>query len=52
MCESSNPARRVASSLGATAHLELTVDLARVGGSALTADIAVPKDRAIDSSIP
>jgi 7-cyano-7-deazaguanine synthase len=45
-------ARRVASSLGATAHLELAVDLARVGGSALTGDIAVPKDRAIDSSIP
>jgi len=45
-------ARRVASSLGAKAHLELAVDLARVGGSALTGDIAVPKDRAIDSSIP
>jgi 7-cyano-7-deazaguanine synthase len=45
-------ARRVASSVGAKAHLELAVDLARVGGSALTADIAVPKDRAIDSSIP
>jgi 7-cyano-7-deazaguanine synthase len=45
-------ARRVASSLGAEAHLELAVDLARVGGSALTGDIAVPKDRAIDSSIP
>ena len=45
-------ARRVASSLGAKAHLELAVDLARVGGSALTSDIAVPKDRAIDSSIP
>jgi 7-cyano-7-deazaguanine synthase len=45
-------ARRVASSLGATAHLELAVDLARVGGSALTGDIDVPKDRAIDSSIP
>jgi 7-cyano-7-deazaguanine synthase len=45
-------AGRVASSLGAKAHLELAVDLARVGGSALTGDIAVPKDRAIDSSIP
>jgi 7-cyano-7-deazaguanine synthase len=45
-------ARRVASSLGVKAHLELSVDLARVGGSALTGDIAVPKDRAIDSSIP
>ena len=45
-------ARRVASSLGASAHLEIAVDLARVGGSALTGDIAVPKDRPIDSSIP
>src|SRR6478736_8091985 len=45
-------ARRVASALGVEAHLELSVDLARVGGSALTGDIAVPKDRAIDSSIP
>jgi 7-cyano-7-deazaguanine synthase len=45
-------ARRVASSLGVKAHLELSVDLARVGGSALTSDIAVPKDRAIDRSIP
>jgi 7-cyano-7-deazaguanine synthase len=45
-------ARRVASALGTKAHLELSVDLARVGGSALTGDIAVPKDRAIDSSIP
>jgi 7-cyano-7-deazaguanine synthase len=44
--------RRVASALGVEAHLELSVDLARVGGSALTGDIAVPKDRAIDSSIP
>jgi 7-cyano-7-deazaguanine synthase len=45
-------ARAVASALGVRAHLELSVDLARVGGSALTSDIAVPKDRAIDESIP
>jgi 7-cyano-7-deazaguanine synthase len=45
-------ARRVTSSLGVKAHLELSVDLARVGGSALTGDLAVPKDRAIDASIP
>jgi 7-cyano-7-deazaguanine synthase len=45
-------ARRVASALGTKSHLELSVDLARVGGSALTGDIAVPKDRAIDRSIP
>ncbi len=45
-------ARRVAASLGVRQHLELTVDLSKIGGSALTADVAVPKDRAIDESIP
>jgi 7-cyano-7-deazaguanine synthase len=45
-------AARVAAALDVKAHLELAVDLARVGGSALTADIDVPKDRAIDASIP
>jgi 7-cyano-7-deazaguanine synthase len=45
-------ARRVTSALGVKAHLELSVDLARVGGSALTGDLPVPKDRAIDASIP
>ena len=45
-------ARRVAASLGVRKHLELTVDLSKIGGSALTADVAVPKDRAIDESIP
>ncbi|MEW5914078.1 MAG: 7-cyano-7-deazaguanine synthase QueC [Thermodesulfobacteriota bacterium] len=38
-------ARRVAQALGVRQHLELSVDLAAVGGSALTADIAVPKGR-------
>jgi len=45
-------ARGVASALGVRQHLELAVDLSKVGGSALTADIDVPKDRAIDESIP
>jgi len=45
-------ARRVASALGVARHLELSVDLSRVGGSALTADIDVPKDRTIDEQIP
>jgi 7-cyano-7-deazaguanine synthase len=45
-------ARRVAGALGVRRHLELAVDLSRVGGSALTADIDVPKDRPLDSSIP
>ena len=45
-------ARRVADALGVARHLELSVDLASIGGSALTADIDVPKDRAIDDRIP
>jgi 7-cyano-7-deazaguanine synthase len=45
-------ARRVAAALGVVRHLELSVDLAKIGGSALTAAIDVPKDRAIDASIP
>jgi 7-cyano-7-deazaguanine synthase len=45
-------ARRVAAALGVARHLELAVDLSRVGGSALTADIEVPKGRTIDASIP
>ena len=35
--------RRVAAHLGVSQHLELDVDLSRMGGSALTADIDVPK---------
>ena len=38
-------ARRVAQALGAREHKEVTVDLGSFGGSALTADIAVPKGR-------
>jgi 7-cyano-7-deazaguanine synthase len=45
-------ARRVAAALGVERHLELAVDLSRVGGSALTSNIDVPKDRAIDHQIP
>ena len=39
-------ARRVAASLGAAEHRILSVDLGAFGGSALTSDIPVPKDRA------
>ena len=39
-------ARRVAESLGAASHRIIDIDLRAFGGSALTADIAVPKDRA------
>jgi len=44
--------RAVAAALAVQRHLELTVDLSKVGGSALTDDIDVPKDRAIDATIP
>ncbi|HVB37658.1 MAG TPA: 7-cyano-7-deazaguanine synthase QueC [Vicinamibacterales bacterium] len=40
-------ARRVARDLGVAQHLELSVDLSRIGGSALTADLPVPQDRPI-----
>ena len=42
-------ARAVAAALGVRRHVEVEVDLARFGGSALTAPLAVPKDRAIDT---
>lgn len=38
-------AARVAESLGAAAHRTVEIDLSLFGGSALTADIAVPKNR-------
>jgi 7-cyano-7-deazaguanine synthase len=38
-------AQRVAVALGAVEHRTATIDLRAFGGSALTADIAVPKDR-------
>src|SRR6266568_4544180 len=41
-------ARRVARTLRVTRHEILTLDLRRFGGSALTGEIAVPKDRAPD----
>ena len=47
-------ARRVAASLGAREHRLATIDLRIFGGSALTGDIAVPKNRAAksESDIP
>jgi 7-cyano-7-deazaguanine synthase len=48
-------ARRVADALGVVDHRELRVDLRAIGGSALTADLAVPKGReesAIAANIP
>jgi 7-cyano-7-deazaguanine synthase len=38
-------ARRVASALGVARHVELEIDLRAFGGSALTAELEVPKDR-------
>lgn len=48
-------AKRVAAALGAVEHKFVSVDLGQIGGSALTADIEVPKDRdesAMSSEIP
>src|SRR6266446_10512329 len=45
-------ARRVAQSLGAAEHVILDIDLRQFGGSALTSDIPVPKDRELDDTIP
>ena len=45
-------ARRVAKTLGAKEHVVLDIDLRKFGGSALTDDIAVPKDQAIGDGIP
>jgi 7-cyano-7-deazaguanine synthase len=48
-------AKRVAKHLGAAGHLILDVPLGTIGGSALTADIDVPKDRdmgEMESEIP
>ncbi|MCS7079961.1 MAG: 7-cyano-7-deazaguanine synthase QueC [Chloracidobacterium sp.] len=38
-------ARRVAAAIGAEAHLVVAFDLRAIGGSALTSDLPVPKDR-------
>lgn len=48
-------ANRVAATLGARQHLTLRIDLRPIGGSALTADIEVPKgrsDAAIGAGVP
>ena len=41
-------ARAVAASLGVAKHIEIDVDLSAFGGSSLTSEAPVPKDRAID----
>jgi 7-cyano-7-deazaguanine synthase len=41
-------ARAVATALGVANHIELNVDLSAFGGSSLTTDAPVPKDRSLD----
>jgi 7-cyano-7-deazaguanine synthase len=43
-------ARRVAAALGVTRHLEMALDLRGIGGSALTGDTAVPRDRDLNAA--
>jgi 7-cyano-7-deazaguanine synthase len=43
-------ARAVAAALGVAKHIELDVDLSAFGGSSLTTDTPVPKDRRIDAT--
>src|ERR1019366_5375472 len=47
-------ARRVAGALGVSGHLECAIDLRAIGGSSLTSDVDVPRDRdvAAASDIP
>src|SRR6266498_1238078 len=44
-------ARLVARALGVERHLELSIDLRAIGGSALTSDTDVPRDRDLDAAI-
>jgi 7-cyano-7-deazaguanine synthase len=43
-------ARAVALALGAASHLELPIDLRAIGGSSLTSDAAVPRDRDLSAT--
>jgi len=43
-------ARAVARALGVARHLEIPIDLRAIGGSALTSDSAVPRDRDLSAS--
>jgi 7-cyano-7-deazaguanine synthase len=45
-------AKRVADAIGAERHIVLPLDLSAFGGSALTADIDVPKDGVAEEGIP
>lgn len=41
-------AKQIAAKMGASQHVVVPIDLRRFGGSALTSDAAVPKDRPLD----
>ena len=43
-------ARAVARWLGVEKHLELSIDLRAIGGSSLTSDASVPRDRDLDAT--
>jgi 7-cyano-7-deazaguanine synthase len=43
-------ARRIAASLGVARHVELALDLSAFGGSSLTGDGDIPKDRVLDET--
>ncbi len=43
-------ARRVARALGVARHLELAIDLRAIGGSSLTSDAEIPRDRDVASA--
>lgn len=45
-------ARAFAPQIGVVEHLILDLEMRKIGGSALTAPIAVPKDRVLDEEIP
>jgi len=45
-------ARRIAETLGVERHIVLPLDLTGFGGSALTADIAVPKTGVVENEVP
>ena len=43
-------ARRIGRALGVVRHLEFPIDLRAIGGSSLTSEAAVPRDRDLDST--
>jgi len=45
-------AKKYALQVGAERHIVVNIDMKQIGGSALTASMEVPKDRAIDENIP